>query len=309
MLAGWGYTDQQQIWLKEWLDRVAGVRIQYIWTYGQEMVLERLNLGKPEPPPFLLGVLFTILNPSFSALTAVRMLGAIHKGRWSYEDCTYVQFFRDDLLRGADVGCQMSVAATATWGTMGHVSHRSRSTPAQVDFCNAVAQDCAGPRIRMIPCAGRLGSAYGQPSNLPVELATLLEGRYVISKIEQNTRPIFRKNLVSWTDNPEAQEALWPAEVATMLWRGTFEYIEQGLQMPLAIMAVSAVPESGAPLLRLVIDTRPINLFADKWNVQYISIKSLRLIPGPKSLFWTVDLKSSKHLCVFWGCSDREKRS
>ena len=161
----------------------------------------------------------------------------------------------------------------------------------------------------MIPCAGRLGSAYGQPSNLPVELATLLEGRYVISKIEQNTRPIFRKNLVSWTDNPEAQEALWPAEVATMLWRGTFEYIEQGLQMPLAIMAVSAVPESGAPLLRLVIDTRPINLFADKWNVQYISIKSLRLIPGPKSLFWTVDLKSSKHLCVFWGCSDREKRS
>ena len=84
-------------------------------------------------------------------------------------------------------------------------------------------------------------------------------------------------------------------EVAKMLWRNTFEYIEQGMQMPLAIMAVSAVPESTAPLLRLVIDARPINVFAasDKRNVQYISIKSLRLIPGPKSLFWTVDLTSS----------------
>ena len=24
VLAGWGYSDQQWIWLKEWLDRVAG---------------------------------------------------------------------------------------------------------------------------------------------------------------------------------------------------------------------------------------------------------------------------------------------
>ena len=45
------------------------------------------------------------------------------------------------------------------------------------------------------------------------EKAAKLEGRYVISRIEQtrieqNARLIFRKNLASWTDN---QEALWPS--------------------------------------------------------------------------------------------------
>ena len=100
VLARWGYSDQQQTWLKERLDRVTGVSRQVVWTYGQEVVLERLNLGKPEPPPFLLGV----LNPSFRALTAARMLQAISKGRWSDDECTYVQFFRYDLLGGADVG-------------------------------------------------------------------------------------------------------------------------------------------------------------------------------------------------------------
>ena len=87
-----------------------------------------------------------------------------------------------------------------------------------------------------------------------------------------------------------------------MLWRGTFEYIERGMRMPLAIMAVSAVPKSTDPFWRLVTDARPVNVFADKWNVKYISIKSLRLILGPKSLFWTVDLKSAYHLCVLGGC-------
>ena len=40
------------------------------------------------------------------------------------------------------------------------------------------------------------------------EKAAKLEGRYVISRIEQNARLVFRKNLASWTDN---QEALWPS--------------------------------------------------------------------------------------------------
>ena len=47
------------------------------------------------------------------------MLGAIRKGRWSYEDCTYVPFFREDLLRGADVGCQMSVRGDGDMGNNG----------------------------------------------------------------------------------------------------------------------------------------------------------------------------------------------
>ena len=101
--------------------------------------------------------------------------------------------------------------------------------------------------------------------------------------------------------NPEAQEALWP-EVAKMLWRGTFEYIQRGWRLPLAVMAVGAVPKSTDPFWRLVTDARPVNVFADKWNVKYISIRSLRLILGPKMLFWTVDLKSAYHLCVLGGC-------
>jgi len=83
-----------------------------------------------------------------------------------------------------------------------------------------------------------------------------------------------------------------------MLWRGSFEYIMRGMRMPLAIMAVSAVPKTTAPFYRLVTDARPVNVFADKWNVKYISIKTLRLILGPKSLFWTVKygMGSRKHL-------------
>ena len=40
------------------------------------------------------------------------------------------------------------------------------------------------------------------------EKAAKLEGRYVISRIEQNARLVFLKILASWTDN---QEALWPS--------------------------------------------------------------------------------------------------
>ena len=38
--------------------------------------------------------------------------------------------------------------------------------------------------------------------NLPAELAAVLEGRYCISRIDQNMRPIFMRNLASWKDNP-----------------------------------------------------------------------------------------------------------
>ena len=76
--------------------------------------------------------------------------------------------------------------------------------------------------------------------NLPAELVAILEGMYCISKLEQNMRPIFKRNLPSWTDNQEAQDALW-TEVAKMLWRGTFEYICRDMRIPLAIMAAGAV--------------------------------------------------------------------
>ena len=66
-------------------------------------------------------------------------------------------------------------------------------------------------------------------------------------------------------------------------------------------MAVSAVPESTAPLLRLVIDARLINVLWTR-NIQYISIKSLRLIPGPKLLFWTVDSQILLTSMRLWGC-------
>ena len=114
-------------------------------------------------------------------------------------------------------------------------------------------------------------------SNLPAELAAIVEGQYCISKSEQVVRPIFRKNLASRTDDPQTRAALWP-EIAKMLWRGSFEYIMLGMRMPLAIMAMSAVSKATAPFYRLVTDARQVNVFADKWNVKYISIRT----PDPR---------------------------
>ena len=65
---------------------------------------------------------------------------------------------------------------------------------------------------------------------------------------------------------------------------------------------VVGVPKSTAPFGRLVTDARPVHVFADKWNVKYISIKSLRLILGPIMLFSIVDLKFAYHLCVLGRC-------
>jgi len=333
VLAAWDYSVQQQHWLRERLDIVAGSGKQVVWNSGAAVELAELRLGRLDPPPFLLGVLFTVINPGFRVLAAARMLGAVHKGRWSDDDRTYVPSFQRDLLGGADVGPLWSMLVRGG-GDMGDVclvgqgarvlrisfvmpwpravriggSHflpeacrlertgpdacRRTNTPAPL--VRTPATDVAHLTYAHEAWARRMG-------NLPAELVAILEGRYCISKNMQNMRPIFRKNLASWTDNPEAQEALWP-EVAKMLWRGTFEYMSRGMRMPLAIMAVSAVPKATAPFWRLVTDARPVNVFADKWNVKYMSIKTLRLILGPKSLFWSIDLKSAYHLTVLGGC-------
>ena len=81
---------------------------------------------------------------------------------------------------------------------------------------------------------------------------------------------------------PETQEVLWP-EVAEMLWQGTFEYIQRGWRLPLAVMAVGAVAKSTDPfgvwspmLVR--------SMFVRIVDCQVYINPFLRLILGPKML-------------------------
>ncbi len=100
VLAAWDHSGQQQTWLKESLDVVAGSRKQVVWASGAAVELGELRLGRLEPPPFLLGVLFTVVNPGFRVLAAARMLGSVNKGRWSDDDSTYVPLFRGICWEG-----------------------------------------------------------------------------------------------------------------------------------------------------------------------------------------------------------------
>ena len=137
--------------------------------------------------------------------------------------------------------------------------------------------------------------------DLPAELRTILSGRYVISKHGHIIRPIYKRNLPSWDENPDAQDALWPV-IAKMFWKGVLTYIRRHCKLPLCILAAGAVPKSTPPFWRLVIDCRPINEMADKWRVRYVSIKSLGLILGYNSIFCVLDLDAAYHLTVMQGC-------
>ena len=186
------------------------------------MELAELRLGRLDPPPFLLSVLFTVINPGFRVLAAARMLGAVHKGRWSDDDRTYVPSFRRDLLGGADAGPLWSMLVRGG-GDMG-------------DVC-LVGQGARVLRISFVmpwPRAVRIGGSHFLPEacrlertgpdacrrtntpaplvrtpatdvahltyaheawvrrmgNLPAELVAILEGRYCICM--RVTFPVFR---------------------------------------------------------------------------------------------------------------------
>ena len=55
VLVGWGFSSQQQFWLKERLDIVGGVGRHVLWEYGDGVVLSQLRLGRLEPPPVYWG--------------------------------------------------------------------------------------------------------------------------------------------------------------------------------------------------------------------------------------------------------------
>ena len=167
---------------------------------------------------------------------------------------------------------QCSLGAAGTWATYALLDKRHAGWSAPDRYAcrrtNTPAPLVRTPKTEVAHLTFAHDAWVRRMENLAAELVAILEGRYCISKNMQNTRPIFRKRLASWTDNPEAQEALWP-EVAKMLWLDTFEYMWRGMHMPLAIMAVSAVPKATAPFWRLVTDARPVNVSADKrpWTI------------------------------------------
>ena len=331
----WGYSGDQQQWLRERLDNVVGVsRRIIIQSAGSGVVSKPAEAGsRLEDPPYLLGVLFSFISPAMRALPLARMLGLIKKGTWSADGKCFFPKVRQDILTGECAGvlwsagvcgghdmgdlslvCQGNIIICIQFTMSWRRQFRGKSSQFLPRACSLDLNGPPADRIKGIPAplvrTPRRDAAYltlaseawtRRFGQLPVELKAIVEGNYCISKVAQNLRPIFRKNLASWEDNPEAQEALWPV-IAKMLFKGVLEYIARHCRLPLCILAVGAVPKSTEPFWRLVTDCRPINEFADDWRVKYVSLKSLRLIIGRNCLFWVVDLEAAYHLCVLGGC-------
>ena len=339
--AMWGYSKVQQEWLQERLDNVVGVsrKIRIRTVEHGAMLCQPAGLGRLEEPPYLLGILFSFVSPAMRALPLARMLGRIKKGRWSADGkCFVPEVRKGDLMGecaglvwaasvtgGQDMGdvvmiCQGNLVLRIEFAMSWRRQFRGRSSQFLPKECSLELTGPPADRLKGVPAplvrTPRRDAAYLTMASLswqrrlgqmPVELRAILEGNYSISKVNQTLRPIFRKNLASWEDNADAQEALWPV-IAKMLFKGVFEYIARHCRLPLCILAVGAVPKSTAPLWRLVTDCRPINEFADDWRVKYVSLKSLKLIIGKNCLFWVVDLESAYHLCVLGGCGRPWKR-
>ena len=138
----------------------------------------------------------------------------------------------------------------------------------------------------------RLGS-------LSLELRSLLEGTYVISRSGQPFRPFFLRNHPSLDD--EAMEALWPT-IAKMLWKGILEYCERHHPVPRGVIACGAVPKSTPPGKRLITDYRVTNIYQDPWPVKYISIRSIALSIKRGAMFWATDLAAAYYNGKLGGC-------
>ena len=138
----------------------------------------------------------------------------------------------------------------------------------------------------------RLGS-------LSLELRSLLEGTYVISRSGQPFRPFFLRNHPSLDD--DAMEALWPT-VKTMLWKGVLEYCARHHPAPRGIIACGAVPKSSPPWKRLITDYRVTKIYQDPWPVKYISVRAISLAIKRNAMFWSRDLAAAYYNGTLGGC-------
>jgi len=141
-----------------------------------------------------------------------------------------------------------------------------------------------------------------QLGSLSLELGSLLEWTYVISRSGQPFSAVFLRNHSSL--DGEAMEALWPT-VARMLWKGILEYCERHHPAARRIIACGAVPHSSTSWKRPLNDYRGSNIYIyiyqDPWPVKCISIRTISLSIKCNALFWTKDLASAYYNGKFVG--------
>ena len=290
VLVDWGYSEQQQSWLLQRLDGLVGMSRHVQWCFGEAVVLDRLALGRLGSPPYLLGVLFSVISPGFRVLQAARMLGAVRRGRWATDNRTFVPEYRGNAHGGLDTGpvWLLQVRGRSDMGDIALVGQGAKvlrvvfSMPWPVavrgggshflpEACRLERTGSDADRSRGIPAplvrtpaTDVVHLTYAKDfwerkmGNLPAELLAIIEGRYCISKSDHPCRPIFKRNLASWTDNQEAQDALWP-EIAKMLWRGTEGSVCRGMRGPLCILAVGSGPKPSKPFRGVVLYVRPVH--------------------------------------------------
>ena len=138
-------------------------------------------------------------------------------------------------------------------------------------------------------------------NSLAAELETILDGHFCIAKDGLPLRPIFMRNHPSLEDDPLAQEVLFRV-LAAWLDAGSLEYVERWHRLPHCILACGSVPKNTEPYRRLITDARPINVYAQRWRVKYVTVRDLCLLLGYGFLMWIRDLKNAYHLTQLMGC-------
>ena len=202
------------------------------------------GLGRLEEPPYLLGIMFAFISPAMRALPLARLLGRIEERRWLQDRIFFIPNVRQGDLTGecAGVVSSASVSGGSDVGDLTMARVCQGKMVIRIQFVMAWRRQFRGRNSQFLPAACALeltGPAadrkrpggvpapfvrtprlrrLGPLGQLPVELKSILDGKYCISKAEQTLLPIFRRNLASWEDNAEAQEALWPV-VAKMLFK------------------------------------------------------------------------------------------
>ena len=323
----WGYSVQQSAWLFERVRLLVGSeRVGRIKTY-QEDAVEPAGVGPVVDSPILLQLLCAMLSPELTLIPLAQMLASARKGRWTADERTFVvqrtargrealgplwEVVSDDL---ADLGSVRLVARgnsimwvqlDAPWPAVQRPSG-SQFLPPQCRLELVVPHADPANRNGLINVPSHDGtyitkaiSAWEQRlGSLSLELRSLLEGTYVISRTGQPFRPFFLRNHPSLDD--EAMEALWPT-VAKMLWKGILEYCARRDPVPRGIIPCGAVPKAGPPGKRLITDYRITNVYQDPWPVRYISIRAISLSLKRNSMWWSRDLASAYYNGNLGGC-------
>jgi hypothetical protein len=325
-VSAWGYSVQQSTWLFERLGPVVGAdRVGRIKVLLSEHA--PAGAGPVVDSPILFPLLCALLSPDLLLIPLARMLAASRRGRWTADDKTFVV---QQSARGQEAMGPLWVIVSEDLADLGTVRVVARGNHIQwVELDNPwpAVQRPSGSQFLPPQCRLELVCPHADPvkrsglinvpahdgayitmaidawerrlGSLSLELRSLLEGTYVISRSGQPFRPFFLRNHPSLDD--DAMEALWPT-VAKMLWKGVLEYCARHHPAPRGIIACGAVPKSSPPWKRLITDYRVTKIYQDPWPVKYISVRAISLAIKRNAMFWSRDLAAAYYNGTLGGC-------